>query len=603
MKDGFLEYYRTNLEHLRELSAEFARQNPKIASRLDMSQQETRDPFVERLLEGAAFLSARVEQKFDDGYPLFLQSLLQKLCPLMAVPLPSGTVLELQKKSSSSGTLSLPGDCALDVMTGASDRAVRYTTLWKESIVPGEITEAACLPILDGELGPEEIRLRGSRSALRLTLDFPGIEDSESYLPDDIDIFLNMPDSDASQLAEALEHGLAGVYLKDGERTVRLEGIVPQLRLFAEKRNLLEQALRVMPGVSALLLFFTYPFLLHFMRLKGLGRALRSSGAGRAVILLCFDRDIRLVRSVSAENVRLNCAAALNLFRFRSDRVRLGMSREFLCEPVRTGPLNYEICSLDSLELFDGSNRSAGIARPFYSMRGLGDTEEGAVFFSMRRAKRKNGLYRRRSSYVKTDVFIALSGGGYSAADGRFSEFSAEGWATNADLPLFIRTGSAFTSPSGACGGTALVPPTDPREPLMMRGSADSFTRLSYVLLNLSAFMSEDGGTCLSMLRQLTGAYFPGGSSERRSLEDGIWKAESRPEVFRFVQQGCVYFEKGYALELTLDEQKLAGVGLYAFGRVLAEAVRDYCPVNLLMRITLSGRERGRICQWTPGNV
>ena len=120
------------------------------------------------------------------------------------------------------------------------------------------------------------------------------------YLPDDIDIFLNMPDSDASQLAEALEHGLAGVYLKDGERTVRLEGIVPQLRLFAEKRNLLEQALRVMPGVSALLLFFTYPFLLHFMRLKGLGRALRSSGAGRAVILLCFDRDIRLVRSVSA---------------------------------------------------------------------------------------------------------------------------------------------------------------------------------------------------------------------------------------------------------------------------------------------------------------
>ena len=89
MKDGFLEYYRTNLEHLRELSAEFARQNPKIASRLDMSQHETRDPFVERLLEGAAFLSARVEQKFDDGYPLFLQSLLQKLCPLMAVPLPS----------------------------------------------------------------------------------------------------------------------------------------------------------------------------------------------------------------------------------------------------------------------------------------------------------------------------------------------------------------------------------------------------------------------------------------------------------------------------------------------------------------------------------
>ena len=70
MAKEFLDYYSSNLSFLRKSSAEFASEFPKIASRLDISGLECLDPFVERLLEGTAFLSARVEKKLDDGYYL-----------------------------------------------------------------------------------------------------------------------------------------------------------------------------------------------------------------------------------------------------------------------------------------------------------------------------------------------------------------------------------------------------------------------------------------------------------------------------------------------------------------------------------------------------
>ena len=60
MSDHLLPYYRREQEALRKLAAEFAEANPKIAGRLRLSAGAVDDPHVERLLEGTAFLAARV---------------------------------------------------------------------------------------------------------------------------------------------------------------------------------------------------------------------------------------------------------------------------------------------------------------------------------------------------------------------------------------------------------------------------------------------------------------------------------------------------------------------------------------------------------------
>jgi type VI protein secretion system component VasA len=70
------DYYRDNLNYLRFLSSEFAEEYPKIAKRLSLSEFECEDPYIERLLEGTAFLASRVEKKFDDGYYNVIESIL-----------------------------------------------------------------------------------------------------------------------------------------------------------------------------------------------------------------------------------------------------------------------------------------------------------------------------------------------------------------------------------------------------------------------------------------------------------------------------------------------------------------------------------------------
>ena len=65
MDPRFLRLYNRELQHLREVGGEFAKDFPKIAGRLGLEGFECADPYVERLLEGFAFLTARVQLKLD----------------------------------------------------------------------------------------------------------------------------------------------------------------------------------------------------------------------------------------------------------------------------------------------------------------------------------------------------------------------------------------------------------------------------------------------------------------------------------------------------------------------------------------------------------
>ena len=69
MNKSLLDYYQENLEYLRDQASDFAREFPKIAARLEITENECADPYVERLLEGAAFLASRVERKLDKVRP------------------------------------------------------------------------------------------------------------------------------------------------------------------------------------------------------------------------------------------------------------------------------------------------------------------------------------------------------------------------------------------------------------------------------------------------------------------------------------------------------------------------------------------------------
>src|SRR5690349_22394110 len=96
MDPRLLDYYNRELGYFRQMAGEFAAQFPKVAARLNMTGIDVADPYVERLLEGVAFLTARVQLKMDAEFPRFSQRLLEIAYPGYLAPTPAAAVVQLQ---------------------------------------------------------------------------------------------------------------------------------------------------------------------------------------------------------------------------------------------------------------------------------------------------------------------------------------------------------------------------------------------------------------------------------------------------------------------------------------------------------------------------
>jgi len=95
MSDTLLPYYDRELTAINRLATEFAEAYPKIAGRLRLSPGGVDDPHVARLLDGVAFLAARVHHRLDDEFPELTDALLGMLYPHYLAPVPSCMIARL----------------------------------------------------------------------------------------------------------------------------------------------------------------------------------------------------------------------------------------------------------------------------------------------------------------------------------------------------------------------------------------------------------------------------------------------------------------------------------------------------------------------------
>ena len=95
MNREFLDLYNRELQLLNEQAREFAEEYPGIAERLGGILEDRVDPLVSGLLEGAAFLAARVQLKLKHEFPEFTGNLLEQLVPHYLAPTPSAMIVQV----------------------------------------------------------------------------------------------------------------------------------------------------------------------------------------------------------------------------------------------------------------------------------------------------------------------------------------------------------------------------------------------------------------------------------------------------------------------------------------------------------------------------
>ena len=422
MDRKFLDYYNRELAYLRELGGEFAQSFPKVAGNLGMHGNNVSDPYVERLLEGFAFLAARIHLKIDAEFPRFSQRLLEVVYPHYLAPTPSMAIVQIPFDATAATTSD--SGCALlprgSVLTSSEIPGIktRCTFITGHDLAswPIDIVEAAA-----GALGGDlEIgrHLSGKvpKGEIRLRLKYQEGVHSEGRYPEKLTFYLNADDALASWLYEALMGHCMGVIVS-GQDNRGFSKFLPLTVLepegFHADQSLLPTDSRVFQGYRLLHEYFAFPQRYLFFSINGLGEPLNRLGTSIFELTILLDRDPgNLVGAVDRKSFELNCVPVINLFPKQGNRMLLardGVEHHVVID--RTRPLDYEVYRVDHVDGFDRGNNPITSFSPFYRHVGS-DTRGAQAYFTTRRESRRlsDSAIRHggRSSYIGSEVFLSL---------------------------------------------------------------------------------------------------------------------------------------------------------------------------------------------------
>lgn len=93
-------HFDAEMRELQKAGARFAKEHPDAARRLSLDEGEDCDPYVERLLEGFAFLTARIRQSLENEEDSLASHLLNQVAPGIDTPLPSVAQVEFRPRPS-----------------------------------------------------------------------------------------------------------------------------------------------------------------------------------------------------------------------------------------------------------------------------------------------------------------------------------------------------------------------------------------------------------------------------------------------------------------------------------------------------------------------
>lgn len=624
----FLQLYNDELRHIRENAAEFAAAYPKIASRLALSKESRGgcdDPFVERLLEGFAYLAARVQLKLEAEFPRFTQGILETVYPDYMAPWPSAAIARFEPiwsdKSLFEGFV-IPRGAKLGTLKFKDEATTcTYTTAHPLTLLP------LCVP--EGRAGAEyltrglsalnlDTSRRNTRAAIRVRLrlhdQVPEDQTVSQLKAGRIVFYLHGEDQLPSSLLESLIAHAQGVWVsppeaRDDKERVWLERGVIEHAGFSREEAMLPEGPYSFEGHRHLREHFLMPERNLFVAINGLGKALAQIQAREFdLIIPLSERNDALEGTVHGGMFQLNCSPVVNLFKRHLDRVKIDQSQsEFQIIAHRTRMLDYEVHSILEVKGFGRTETDIENFHPFY-LRPAQMSRHGG-FYSINRQPRALSQSEKNAKespvpYAGSEVFISLVQEDGSRKLTDLENLGITALCTNRHLPLDLIRSLGLRD-------TDFIPddhmpvksirciagPTQPR-PSFAEGR-HAWRAISLLSLNyLSLCESRQEGALA--LRELLRLYCLGDNEQIRRV-DGLTSVESRLSLARCPGGGPVVFMRGMDVDITLDEELFAGTGVFPLASVLEQFLARYVSINGFTRLrlkTLQRKGKEGVYQW-----
>lgn len=640
MDDRLKTLYEAELHHLETHAAEFVAKSrySRLAERLGLGESaQLRDPFVDWLLDGTAFLSARIQHLIESEFPRFTQSLLSIVYPHLAAPTPSMMIAQFGFEQAGKAALGgpiVPKDLSLTMRAygrrsgerKTDAKRVTFTTGRSIRLWPVQVTEAEFLPTaasltdLTGEGGGDYAC--GIR--VKLELQCEG-KLSEATL-DEMDLYLAGGPSIAPILFEAI--GLSGAKAsvvigaerRRGTkrstpidvRPIGFDGDITTEGVGTERDALLPYDDRSFDGYRMLHEYFALPDRFHFVRLSGLQKALSGVADREVTLVFLFKRPFdALAGRVGPEAFKTNCVPTINLFPKSADNIEFDPRRpEHHVVPDADDPTAFEIHSVRGLVgRTEGGDRLR--FKPFFSTTGLGTRDtRTARFYAVDRRRREAPQTLEDDPLLKeyrgSELFVSLVDEGFAPYRGDLRSLSVETLCSNRHLPLYRRTGDIdLSSPEdvGADWIRAVAGPSEPRAGLSE--GRRQWDIVSHLSLNHLSLLDERGtGESVEALRQMLRLYAPRSASAPGSrMIKNLRKVSVEPAVARIQPQQRsssaapqpIVFGRGLDIALTFEDDEVAAASLAA---VLERFMAGYTPANSFTRTSLYSVDGSQRVQW-----
>ena len=626
MDERLLELYNTELRHLRETAAEFGRDFPKIAGRLSLdldAKEICPDPYVERLLEGFAFLAARVHLKLDAEFPRFTQGLLETVYPDYLCPVPSMAIVKFEPEEQEAALAAgfvLKRGTLLRSQLGKGDRtACTFSTAQDVRLLPLAVSEARYFIRDLAELNlPRELGARAAfRIRLRKTIPNPFKEIRAAPLVFHVRGADELPGQIYEQIfghksrlviQSPANRNQAGAALRSD--CIRRVGFSPE-------QALLPPAPHGFEGYRLLREYFVFPQRFLFFELSGFQEALAQVAGDEVDLVIALDEpDTRLEGRVDKSCFDLFCAPAINLFEKTLDRVLISNRfSEFHVVPDRNRPLDFEIYRIASVTGYGETQDQERRFLPFYQAR---DTDlETNAFYTVHRVPRlfsdRERLTGRRSSYAGTDAFMSIVDADMAPCRTDLRQLAIRALCTNRHLPIQMVKGlgkTDFTMDISAPVKAIRViqGPTLPQPSLVLAGQNPerpqvasgrfAWRLISHLSLNYLSLVDAGGETGAEGLREILKLYVD--PNERQTLKqiDGLRSVRYRPVVRRVETPGPITFARGLEITLLFDETAFEGQGVFVLGAVLEQFFARYVSLNSFTETVVTTQQRKEIIRW-----
>lgn len=564
---AFNRYYEDELAYLRDLGDLFAHENPTLAGFL---AREASDPDVERLLEGFAFLTARLRQKLDDELPEAVHGLMEIVWPHYLRPVPPVTILAFDQLGGG-------GPAPIRVPRGTQVRSrpvdgtsCAFATSYHVDVMPLTVEAAEIDNRSTSSRLVIEMRTtpRGSLRALqggRLRLHFSTERDP---LVGRV-LYLWM-----------LRYATSVRATTETGESVELGSSACKPVGFADDEAVLPAPVTAFSAFRLLQEYLAFPAKFLFVDLEGL-EPLAASAGSRLTLSFEFRRPMPAQARVSAAQIRLNATPAVNLFEAEAQPISVSAAKT----EYRVVAAGAPAVGIHAVEAAVGHVQGRGERvpiHPFHSFRHDGAFGgDGRLYFKVRvRPAVVGNSIDHYVSFVDGSDRIAapqveVVSLRLAASNGRLAQRLAVGHVDQAgwDTPSTV----SFTNIASVMGE---VPP--PIEDALL------WRLISNLARNFRTIVGRE------QLCALIASY------DFRALHDA--QARRRLELLLagiedFTDQPGDAIVRGAPvrlrrLVLTVAESRLGGEAeMFLFGTVLDAFLAAYAGINSLHRFTIRGSE------------